>query len=39
MANENYQDKDAKRKKVVYIKWFGTHGEYDDIDASTVDDY
>jgi len=25
--------------KVVYIKWFGTHDEYDDVDASTVDDY
>lgn len=25
--------------KVVYIKWFGTHAEYDDIDPLEVDDY
>lgn len=25
--------------KVVYIKWFGTHAEYDNIDPLTVDDY
>lgn len=25
--------------KVVYIKFFGTHDEYDDVDATTVDDF
>ena len=25
--------------KVVYIKWFGTHADYDDVDALEVDDY
>ena len=25
--------------RVVYIKFFGTHAEYDKVDASTVDDF
>lgn len=25
--------------KIVYIKWFGTHDEYDDIDPLDVDDF
>jgi mRNA interferase HigB len=25
--------------KVVYIKFFGTHDQYDDVDATTVDDF
>ncbi len=25
--------------KVVYIKWFGTHAEYDHVDPLEVDDY
>lgn len=24
------------KKKIVYITWFGTHSEYDEIDAKTV---
>ena len=24
---------------VVYVKFFGTHADYDDIDALTVDDF
>ena len=25
--------------KVVHIKWFGTHAEYDHVDPLEVDDY
>lgn len=25
--------------KLVYIKFFGTHAEYDKVDATTVDDF